>query len=107
MHKLSNEAVKHEDRIILQTTNIIAQYYSKLPITWREADIHPNLTHNILVSVNKPSNTRLTTIFYANYSNTKAFMYTDQTRKFPIVSSQDNRYIMVLYGKDSNLIFVE
>ena len=100
MHKLSNEAVKHEDRIILQTTNIIAQYYSKLPITWREADIHPNLTHNILVSVNKPSNTRLTTIFYANYSNTKAFMYTDQTRRFPHIFSKENQYLMVMVERE-------
>ena len=34
-------------------------------------------------------------------------MYTDQTRKFPVASSQGNRYIMVLYEWDNNLILVE
>ena len=33
--------------------------------------------------------------------------YMDQTGKFPVVSSQGNRYIMVLYQKDGNLILVE
>ena len=37
----------------------------------------------------------------------KNIMYTGQTGKFPIVSSQGNRYIMVLYEKDGNLIFAK
>ena len=31
----------------------------------------------------------------------------DQTEKFPLVSCQGNRYIMVMYEKDGNLILVE
>ena len=37
----------------------------------------------------------------------KHIMYTDQTGQFPIVSSQRNRYIMVLCKTDENLILVE
>ena len=34
-------------------------------------------------------------------------MYTDQTGKFPHQSSRGNRYQMILYHVDSNLIWVE
>ena len=34
-------------------------------------------------------------------------MYIDLMRKFPVVSSQGNRYFMVLCEKDGNLILVE
>jgi hypothetical protein len=34
-------------------------------------------------------------------------IYTDQTRRFPVVSSQGNKYIMILYDYDSNVIFAQ
>ena len=34
-------------------------------------------------------------------------VYTDQTKKIPVVSSQGNRYIIVLYEWDGNLILIE
>ena len=37
----------------------------------------------------------------------KHVMYTDQTRQFPVVSSQGNKYIMVLCKTDGNLILVK
>ena len=40
-------------------------------------------------------------------NNIKNKKYTDQTGKFPVVSSQGNRYFMVLYKKDGNLILVK
>ena len=40
-------------------------------------------------------------------NNIKNIMYMDQTGKFPVVSSQGNRYIMVMYEKGNNLILVE
>ena len=39
--------------------------------------------------------------------NIKNIMYMDQAGKFTVVSSQDIRYIMVMYEKDGNLILVE
>jgi hypothetical protein len=32
-------------------------------------------------------------------------IYTDQTGRFPVVSSKGNKYIMILYDYDSNAIF--
>ena len=37
----------------------------------------------------------------------KHIIYTDQTGQFPVVSSQGNRYIMVLCKTDGNLILVK
>ena len=37
----------------------------------------------------------------------KETMYTDQTGKFPYLSSKGNRYIMVGYHTDANYIFLE
>jgi hypothetical protein len=34
-------------------------------------------------------------------------IYTDQTGKFPVVSSQGNTYIMILYDYDSNAILAK
>eukprot|EP00957_Ditylum_brightwellii_P067576 5129899-Ditylum_brightwellii.AAC.1 len=34
-------------------------------------------------------------------------IYTDQTGKFPVVSSKCNRYIMIIYAYDANCILVE
>jgi hypothetical protein len=34
-------------------------------------------------------------------------IYTDQTRRFPVVSSKDNKYIMILYDYDSNAILAQ
>ena len=42
-----------------------------------------------------------------NIEDMKQIMYTDQRGQFPIVSSQGNRYIMVLCETDGNLILVE
>ena len=39
--------------------------------------------------------------------NIKNIMYMDQTRKFPVVLSHGNRYIMVLYETDGNIIIVK
>ncbi len=39
--------------------------------------------------------------------NTKATMYSDQTGKFPTVSSEGNKYVMVLHNLDSNLSWAE
>ena len=39
--------------------------------------------------------------------NTQETMYTDQTGKFPFISSRGNKYIMVLYHVDSNSIWAE
>ncbi len=39
--------------------------------------------------------------------NAKATMYSDQTGKFPAVSSKGNKYVMVLYDVDSNLLWAE
>ena len=39
--------------------------------------------------------------------NIRNIMYMDQTRKFPDVLSQGNRYIMVLYEKEGNLILIK
>ena len=40
-------------------------------------------------------------------NNIKNIMYMDKTGIFPVVSSQGNRYIMVMYEKDGNLILIE
>ena len=37
----------------------------------------------------------------------KETMYSDQTGKFPYLSSKGNRYIMVAYHTDANYIFQE
>jgi hypothetical protein len=37
--------------------------------------------------------------------NAKATMYSDQTGKFPAVSSKGNKYIMVLHNVDSNSLW--
>ena len=42
-----------------------------------------------------------------NIEDMKHIMYTNQAGKFPVVSSLGNRYIMVLYKVDVNLILVE
>ena len=34
-------------------------------------------------------------------------MYTDQTGRFPITSSRNNKYIMIVYDYDSNTINIE
>jgi hypothetical protein len=34
-------------------------------------------------------------------------MYSDQTGMFPAVSSEGNKYVMVLYDIDSNLLWAE
>ena len=34
-------------------------------------------------------------------------IYTDQTGQFPVMSSRGNKYLMVLYGYDSNAILAE
>jgi hypothetical protein len=34
-------------------------------------------------------------------------IYTDQTGRFPVVSSKGNKYIMILYGYDSNAILAQ
>jgi hypothetical protein len=34
-------------------------------------------------------------------------IYTDQTGRFPVVSSKGNKYIMMLYDYDSNAILVQ
>jgi hypothetical protein len=34
-------------------------------------------------------------------------IYTDQTGRFPVVSSKGNRYIMILYDYDSNSILAQ
>eukprot|EP00957_Ditylum_brightwellii_P105581 8049606-Ditylum_brightwellii.AAC.1 len=34
-------------------------------------------------------------------------IYTNQTGKFPVVSSKGNRYVMVIYAYDANCILVE
>ena len=39
--------------------------------------------------------------------NIKNMTYTDQTGKIPVVSSQGNKYIMVMYEKDGILILVK
>ena len=42
-----------------------------------------------------------------NIKNMKQIMCTDQTGRFPVVSSQGNRFIMVFCKTDRNLILVE
>ncbi len=37
----------------------------------------------------------------------KATMYSDQTEKFPTLSSKGNKYIMVLHDINSNLLWAE
>ncbi len=39
--------------------------------------------------------------------NAKATMYSDQTGKFPAVSSKGNKYVMVLHDINSNLSWAE
>ncbi len=39
--------------------------------------------------------------------NAKATMYSDQTGKFPAVSSKGNKYVMVLHDVDSNSSWAE
>jgi hypothetical protein len=39
--------------------------------------------------------------------NAKATMYSDQTGMFPVVSSEGNKYIMVLHGVNSNSLWAE
>ena len=39
--------------------------------------------------------------------NAKATMYLDQTGMFPAVSSEGNKYVMVLHDVDSNLLWAE
>jgi hypothetical protein len=34
-------------------------------------------------------------------------IYTDQTGRFPVVSSKGNKYIMILYDYDSNAILAQ
>eukprot|EP00957_Ditylum_brightwellii_P131181 10005659-Ditylum_brightwellii.AAC.1 len=34
-------------------------------------------------------------------------IYTDQTGKFPVISSKGNRFVMVIYAYDTNCILVE
>jgi hypothetical protein len=34
-------------------------------------------------------------------------IYTDQTERFPVVSSKGNKYIMILYDYDSNAILAQ
>jgi hypothetical protein len=34
-------------------------------------------------------------------------IYTDQTGRFPVVSSKGNKYIMILYDIDSNTILAQ
>ena len=41
---------------------------------------------------------------YIDVYKTKEMMYTNQTGKFPGISSQGNKYIMVLVNIDSNSI---
>jgi hypothetical protein len=39
--------------------------------------------------------------------NAKATMYSDQSGKFPAVSSKGNKYVMVLHNTNSNLLWAE
>ena len=39
--------------------------------------------------------------------DTKATMYSDQTGMFPAVSSEGNKYVMVLHDVNSNLLWAE
>jgi hypothetical protein len=56
------------------------------------------------------SNGTKTNHVYANVIDIPPFtgqIYTDQTRRFPIQSSNGHNYIMVLYDYDSNAILAE
>jgi hypothetical protein len=58
----------------------------------------------------EPNNTQTHQIFAAIENTDKIYtgkIYTDQTGRFPVTSSQGNKYILVLYEYDTNAILTE
>jgi hypothetical protein len=68
---------------------------------------HPPTDTNTEQDPEEETDNEITNLLFATIDTTTGKIYTDQTGRFPVTSSQGNQYILVLYDYDTNSILTE